>query len=125
MTSSSPGSRSNKPVSWLKVLWDSRLQYETSEGSTDFLAFLVPKLWPKYRKLIREIPRKSPTFSDRFTHRPNRPWSRVRAFGGPAQLFPMTTQYLKFCKTAQRHNFTICLETIRNANVYSRLLSVQ
>jgi len=31
-----------------------------------------------------------------------------RAFGGPAQIFPMTTQcQLKICKTAQRYNFTI------------------
>jgi len=38
----------------------------------------------------------------------------------------MTTQcLLKICETAQRHNFTIYLETGGNANVYSRLLSVQ
>ena len=49
-----------------------------------------------------------------------------RAFRGPAQLFPMTTQYsLIICEIAQRHNFTIYLEMSGNANVYSRLLSVQ
>jgi len=38
----------------------------------------------------------------------------------------MTTQYqLKICETAQRHNFTIYLETGGNANVYSRILSVK
>jgi len=26
------------------------------EGMMDFLAFLVPKLWPNFPKLIREIP---------------------------------------------------------------------
>ena len=30
-----------------------------------------------------------------------------RAFGGPVQLFPMTTQHkLKICETAQWHNFS-------------------
>jgi len=28
---------------------DSRLQYEFLEGLTDFLAFLVQKLWPNFR----------------------------------------------------------------------------
>jgi len=46
-----------------------------------------------------------------------------RAFGGSGQLFPMTKLPLR--ETAQRHNFTIFLETSDNANVYSRLLSVQ
>ena len=49
-------------------------------------------------------------------------------FSGPrATLSYMTTQYqiLKICETAQRHNFTIYLEMSGNANVYSRLLSVQ
>ena len=36
---------------------DSRLQYESLEGLMDFLAFLVQKLWPNFRILIREIPR--------------------------------------------------------------------
>jgi len=35
---------------------DSKLQYESSEGLMDFLAFLVQKLWPNFRILIREIP---------------------------------------------------------------------
>ena len=34
----------------------SRLQYESLEGLIDFLAFLVLKLWPNFRVLIREIP---------------------------------------------------------------------
>jgi len=59
-----------------------------------------------------------PVRSDGFTHRSNS--------SGPAQLFPMTTQYqLNFCETAQRHNFTSYLETSGNANVYARLLSIQ
>ena len=28
---------------------DSRLQYESLEGLTDFLGFLVQKLWPNFR----------------------------------------------------------------------------
>jgi len=35
---------------------DSKLQYESLEGLMDFLAFLVQKLWPNFRKLIRKIP---------------------------------------------------------------------
>jgi len=35
---------------------DSRLQCESLEGLIDFLAFLVQKLWPNFRILIREIP---------------------------------------------------------------------
>jgi len=35
---------------------ESRLQYESLEGLMDFLAFLVQKLWPNLRILIREIP---------------------------------------------------------------------
>jgi len=35
---------------------DSMLQYESLEGLIDFLAFLVQKLWPNFRKLIREMP---------------------------------------------------------------------
>jgi len=63
---------------------------------------------------------------DGFTHRQNRPWPRAPHFWGPRATLPMTTQYqLKICETAQRHNFTIYLETSGNANVYSRLLSVQ
>jgi len=30
--------------------------YMSLEGMMDFLAFLVPKLWPNFTKLIREIP---------------------------------------------------------------------
>jgi len=40
-----PGNRPIEPISWLKVFFDSRLQYESSEGLLDFLAFLVQKLW--------------------------------------------------------------------------------
>jgi len=36
-------------------LFRSWLQYESSEGLMDVLAFLVPKLWPNFQKLIREI----------------------------------------------------------------------
>jgi len=53
MMTSSPGSRTIEPILWLKVLLDSRLQYEFLEGLMDFLAFLVQKLW---QKLIRESP---------------------------------------------------------------------
>jgi len=35
---------------------DSRLQYESLEGLTDILAFLVQKLWQNKQKLIRKIP---------------------------------------------------------------------
>jgi len=33
--------RSNEPILWLKVLLDSRLEYESLEPLIDFLAFLV------------------------------------------------------------------------------------
>ena len=39
-----------------RIFLDSRLQYESFEGLMDFLAFLVQKLWPNFRILIREIP---------------------------------------------------------------------
>jgi len=39
--------RSNEPISWLKLLLGSRLLYESLLRLIDFLAFLVPKLWPK------------------------------------------------------------------------------
>jgi len=42
----------------------------------------------------------------------------LRAFRGPAHdLFYDDAMLTKICKTAQRHNLTICLETGRNANV--------
>jgi len=49
MTSSFLGSRTIEPILWLKVLLDSRQQYESSEGLMDFLA-----LWFKsYGKISR------------------------------------------------------------------------
>jgi len=53
-----PGSRPIEPLSWLKLLLDSRLQYESLDlkGFIDFVAFLVQKLWQNNRILIREIP---------------------------------------------------------------------
>jgi len=56
MTSSFLGSRTIEPILWLKVLLDSRQQYESSEGLMDFLAFMIQKLWQNKQKLIREIP---------------------------------------------------------------------
>jgi len=56
MTSSFPGSRPIKPIVWLKIFSDSRLQHEPSEGLMDFLAFLFKKLWQNKQKLIRETP---------------------------------------------------------------------
>jgi len=41
ITASSPGSWPMKPISWLKVFLDSRLEYESLEGLMYFLAFLV------------------------------------------------------------------------------------
>ena len=38
-----------------RSFFDSRLQYESLGGLMDFLAFLVQKLWPNFRVLIREI----------------------------------------------------------------------
>jgi len=56
------------------------------------------------------------TSRDGFTHRP---WPRAPRFWGPrATIFSMTIQcWLKIWKSAQRHNFTIYLETGGNANV--------
>jgi len=51
-----PGNRPIEPISWLKVFFDSRLQYESSEGLLDFLAFLVQKLWQNNWIFFREIP---------------------------------------------------------------------
>ena len=56
MTSSGSGSQRHEPFFWLEFLLDSRLSYESLEGLTDFLAFLVTKLWPNFRKIIKEIP---------------------------------------------------------------------
>jgi len=49
---------SNNPTDFVtqKFFLDSRLQYESSEGLMDFLAFLVQKLWQNKQKLTREIP---------------------------------------------------------------------
>ena len=38
------------------VIVQKRLKTTALEDLMYFLAFLVPKLWPKYHKLIREIP---------------------------------------------------------------------
>jgi len=67
------------------------------------------------------------TSRDGFTHRSNRPWPKAPRFWGlRATIFSMTTQcQLKFCKTAQRHNLTIYVETGGNANVWSTLNSCQ
>jgi len=56
MMSSSPGNRPIEPISWLKIVFVSRLHSKSLEDLMDFLAFLVPKLWQNNRKLIREIP---------------------------------------------------------------------
>jgi len=42
-----------------KFFLDSRLQYESSEGLMDFLAFLVQKLWQNKQKILRGIPTNS------------------------------------------------------------------
>jgi len=48
---------SNNPSDFVtRSFLDSKLQYESLEGSMDFLAFLVQKLWRNKHKLIREIP---------------------------------------------------------------------
>jgi len=48
---------SNNPSDFVTQRFlDSRLQYESLEGLMHFLAFPVQKLWPNFRKLIREIP---------------------------------------------------------------------
>ena len=54
-----PGSRTIHQIWRLEIFLDSRLQYESLEGLMDFLAFLVQKLWPNFRVLIREIPTNS------------------------------------------------------------------
>ena len=56
MTSSSPGSRTLEPISWLQVFLHSRLWHEPLDGLMDFLAFLVQKLWQNMQKWIWEIP---------------------------------------------------------------------
>ena len=48
------GSRTIHQIWWLEVFLDSRLQYESLEGLIDFLAFLLQRLWPNFRVLIRE-----------------------------------------------------------------------
>jgi len=61
--------------------------------------------------------------SDTFTHRP---WPRAPRFWGTRATLSYDDSILnKDMRTAQRDNFTIYLEMSRNANVYSRLLSVQ
>jgi len=49
MMTSSPRSRTIHSIFWFKFFLDCRLQYESLEGLTDFLAFLVQKLWQKNR----------------------------------------------------------------------------
>jgi len=44
--------QSNEPISWLKVLLDSRLQYESLEPLIDFLAFWF-KSYAKKSKYFR------------------------------------------------------------------------
>jgi len=44
MMSSYPGSWPNELISWLKISFDSRLQYESLEGLIDFPTFLAQKL---------------------------------------------------------------------------------
>jgi len=56
MTSSFPGNRTIEPILWLKIVLDSRLQYEILEGLMDFLAFLVQMLRQNKQKLIRGSP---------------------------------------------------------------------
>jgi len=56
MMTSSPGSRTIHWILWFKVVFDSRLQYESLEGLMEFLEFLVQKLWQNKQKLIGEIP---------------------------------------------------------------------
>jgi len=55
MMSSGPGHQRQEQFFRLKFVLETRLQYESLEGLMDFLAFLVPKLWPKKRKSIRKI----------------------------------------------------------------------
>jgi len=55
MMTSYPGSRTIHHILWLKVVLDSRLQYESLEGLMDFLAFLVQKLWQSKHKIIMGI----------------------------------------------------------------------
>jgi len=50
-----PGSRTIHQIWRFEVFLDSRLQYESLEGLMDFLAFLIEKLRPNFRVLIREI----------------------------------------------------------------------
>ena len=45
----------NEPKLWLKLWLDSRLEYESLEPLMDFLAFLVPKLWPEDPNLLRNM----------------------------------------------------------------------
>jgi len=56
MMTSYPGSRTIDQILWLKVFFDSRLQYESLEGLMDFLAFLVQTLWQNKQKIIKGIP---------------------------------------------------------------------
>jgi len=62
MTLSSHGTRPIEPISCLKVLLDSRLQYDFLQGLIDIVAFLVQKVWQNNRISIREIPRKFPRY---------------------------------------------------------------
>jgi len=61
--------------------------------------------------------------SDGFTHRP---WPRAPSSWGPHATHSYDDSMLtKICETAQGNNFTIHLESGRNANVCSRPLSAQ
>jgi len=59
MMTSYPGSRTIHQILWLKIVLDSRLQYESVEGLIDFLAFLVQNVWQNNQKFIRGIPTNS------------------------------------------------------------------
>jgi len=51
--------RSNKPILWLKVVLDYRLEYESLEPLVEFLAFLAQKLCQKnsiyFRNFLRDF----------------------------------------------------------------------
>jgi len=80
----------------------------------------VYKTWQKYREIPSNV--QNPT---------SRPVTDLRigqighGLGPHATLFYDDSILTKNLRTAQSHNFTIYLETSGNANVSSRLLSVQ
>jgi len=59
MMTSHPGSLTIHQILWLKVLLDSRQQYQPLEALMNFLAFLVQTLWQSKQKKIRGIPTNS------------------------------------------------------------------